>query len=170
MLNWAFGSNLCVRHMAMRCPRAKKFRAFTVGEAALVFRHVADVTDRADSVVPGGLWKITPQCEASLDVYEGVASGLYLKRYLEVKIDGKYEDVLFYQMRESHGVMPPGDRYLATIVEGYRDFGLDLDILDAYLQESWGNKKVTEALARRRISRGEASLAKQIKPLKKARR
>ena len=166
-LYWAYGSNLNIAHMARRCPKAVKVRPLIVGDAALVFRHVADVTDRVGCVVPGGLWRITRQCEASLDVYEGVASRLYLKRELEMKVDGVYEQVLFYQMRESVGVMPPGDSYLGTIVQGYKDFGLDLEILDGYLAESWGEKKITEVLARRRISRGEATLARRIKPGKK---
>jgi gamma-glutamylcyclotransferase (GGCT)/AIG2-like uncharacterized protein YtfP len=167
-LYWAYGSNLNVAHMARRCPKAKKVRPLIVGDAALVFRHVADVTERADCVVPGGLWRITRECEAALDRYEGVASRLYLKREIEVKVDGVYENVLFYQMRESVGIMPPGEAYLGTIVQGYKDFGLDLEILDAYLQESWGEKKITEVLARRRISRGEASLARRIKLGKKS--
>lgn len=154
MYYWAFGSNLCKRHMRVRCPAANPVGPMTVDDAALIFRGVADVTVRKESIVPGGLWRITRECEAALDRYEGVSSRLYLKRYLTIKVKGKIEDCLFYQMSTHRGVMPPSEGYLGTILEGYRDFDLDTDILNAAVEESWGTKKVTPFLKERHLRRG----------------
>lgn len=162
MLVWAYGSNLNVSQMKNRCPKAKFKGPLTVNDAALVFRGVADVTVREGSFVPGGLWSITRECEAALDRYEGVSSGLYLKRYFHLRRNKQVVDVLFYQMRANRGVMPPSEAYLRTIARGYQDFGLDLDILSAYLQEAWGDKDVTEELRRRYDAKGRPTLARDL--------
>lgn len=162
MLYFAYGSNLNIENMAHRCPAAKKVGRLFVEDAALVFRGVADVTIRENSVVPGGLWEITRACERSLDQYEGVASNFYLKRYLTIKRKGKKEQVLFYQMRMSTGVQPPSEFYLEVIAQGYRDFNLPLEVLDAALAESWSDKKVTPVLKARHIKRGSPKLAQAV--------
>lgn len=163
MLYWAYGSNLNIAAMRERCPAARKVGRLFVEDAALVFRGVADVTVCEGSVVPGGLWEITRECERSLDRYEGVASRLYLKRYLTVKRKGKKREVvLFYQMRMSTGVQPPSEFYLDLIARGYRDFGLPLEVLDAAVAESWSEKKITPILRERHERRGRPTLAKAV--------
>lgn len=166
ILYWAYGSNLCVESMSRRCPAAKKLGRLTVQDAALVFRGVADVVVREGLCVPGGLWEVTERCERELDRYEGVSSGFYLKRYLTIKRKGKDkpEQVLFYQMKMSRGIMPPSQAYLDVISNGYKDFGIDTSYLDAALQESWGNKKVTPILRERHKRKGEPTLARSIAP------
>lgn len=159
---WAYGSNLCIRQMKRRCPRAIKYGPMSVNDSALIFRGVADVTVREGSTTPGGLWQITAECERSLDQYEGVASKMYLKRYFRIEVQGKKYTCLFYQMRAKEGVLPPSEDYLNTIVEGYRDFGLNLAPLDAAVSESWDAKHVTDALVERHIRRGQPTLARDI--------
>lgn len=162
MFYFAYGSNLNVRAMKRRCPRAKPVKRMFVTDGALIFRGVADVTLRKGGLVPGGLWKITEECERSLDAYEGAANRFYLKRYLLIEVDGRKEDCLFYQMRMSRGVMPPSEIYIETIAQGYRDFGLDLSRLDAALCESWSNKEVTEVLRERHVRKGKLPLARSL--------
>lgn len=111
---------------------------------------------------PGGLWKITPDCERALDQYEGVSAGLYLKKYFKVRRSKHVYKCLFYQMRSERGVVPPGQSYLDSIVQGYRDFDLDLDYLDVAIQESWGNKKMTDRLRDRQIRRGETNMVRDM--------
>lgn len=162
MLYWCYGSNLNVEQMKIRCPRAKFKGPLTVFDAALVFRGVADVTVREGSFVPGGLWSITKRCEAELDRYEGVASGIYNKRYFHLRRNKQVVDVLFYQMRTSRGVMPPSRYYLNTIAQGYKDFGLDLDVLAKYLEESWARKELTEDMLVRYEAKGRPTLATDL--------
>lgn len=168
MLYFAYGSNLCVQHMRRRCPAAKPVmeadgtrKQLFVQDAALVFRGVADVTTRKgeDNVVPGGVWRLTPDCERALDRFEGVSVQHrgYLKRYFKLA-DGK--TCLFYQMKTHRGIMPPDQEYLDLIRQGYEDFGLDLDYLQKALDESWRTKRLTRYLIERHIRRGQPKLAK----------
>lgn len=166
ILYWAYGSNLNVRQMARRCPKATKFGPMMVKDCALVFRGVADVTMRDGYNTPGGLWTITTDCERALDQYEGVASKLYLKRYFSPTLDdGKKYTCLFYQMRAKDGIMPPTAEYMGTIVQGYKDFGLDTAPLQAALEESWHSKDITEQMLERAIRRGSVPLAKGLDDL-----
>lgn len=159
---WAYGSNLNLRQMARRCPRAKSAGTFYVTGAKLVFRGVADVVMEEGALCPGGLWKITAECERALDQYEGVGSGLYVKKYFKVRRNKHVYKCLFYQMRNERGVVPPGQLYLDSIVQGYRDFGLDVDYLDVAVQEAWGNKEMTPAIKARQIRRGETNMVKDM--------
>lgn len=162
MLYFAYGSNLNEDAMKHRCPRARKVAPLSIKDAALVFRGVADVVHREGAICHGGLWRITSVCEKELDKYEGVSSGLYMKRYLVLRVNGKKEDCLLYQMKMSRGVMPPGEHYLNTILQGYRDFGLDESTLDLALQEAWNDKEVTDHLRRRYLAKGAPRLAKNL--------
>lgn len=159
---WAYGSNLNVKQMRKRCPGAQPAGAFVVKGARLVFRGVADVVVEEGSFCAGGLWKITPRCERELDAYEGVGSGLYLKKYFKVRRSKHVYKCLFYQMRGERGVVPPGQHYLDSIVQGYRDFDLDLDLLDVAVQEAWGNKKMTPRLRERQVRRGETNMVRDL--------
>ena len=66
--------------------------------------------------MPVGIWSIEEADEAALDRYEGVSSGLYRK----VEING----MLTYRMNHA-GYYGPSHHYFRTILDGYRDFGLD---------------------------------------------
>lgn len=159
-LYWAYGSNLCHRSMRTRCPDAVPLDRLDVNDASLIFRGVADVTIRKGQFVPGGLWRISEEDERNLDRYEGVASRLYLKRYLPIKRGGKLRRVLFYQMRTDRGVMPPSHFYVQVIAQGYRDFGLPEDVLDRAVRASWSDKEVTPMLRERHERRGRPVLAR----------
>ena len=160
---WAYGSNLNEAAMAERCPGSIKIQKLTLNDGALVFRGVADVVSRADSQIHGGLWWITKANEATLDTYEGVRSRFYLKKYLKLRFGGieKPFPALYYQMAISRGVMPPSEGYLRSIAEGYENFGLPLDALEAALREAWEDKEVTPLLRERHKRRG-GKLAQQL--------
>jgi hypothetical protein len=83
----------------------------------LVFRGVADIEiGEPDDLLPVGIWEIGPEDEIALDRYEGVGSGLYR----QVMING----MMTYRMN-SGGYRDPNPLYFKTILDGYRDFGLD---------------------------------------------
>jgi hypothetical protein len=157
---WAYGSNLNVEQMKIRCPGARVYGPLVVPQAILRFRGVADVARHETAKCPGGLWWITPEDEAILDRYEGVSSGLYQKRYLLLRDKGKVVDCLFYKMR-SRGIMPPSDRYLESIAQGYVDFGLDTAPLYEAFEHSWRAKEITNDM-RRRYVRRNAKAAREM--------
>lgn len=155
MLYWAYGSNLNRAAMAERCPGARMVGPLTIKGGALVFRGVADVILRDDSAIPGGVWEINQEDERELDLYEGVRSGLYRKLYLRLAVDGRERRCLYYAMSpDRYGIAPPSEPYLETIMEGYRDFGLPMERLEAAVMESWEDKRLTPRIARHRRRRG----------------
>ena len=126
MLYFAYGSNLQRAGMLSRCPAAAPLGRAVLADHEIVFRLWADVAPRPGARVAGGLWRVTPACEAALDDYEDVGVGLYRRVMLPVWPEGASEPVeaLVYRMDATHMARPePG--YLATILAGCRDFGLD---------------------------------------------
>ena len=126
MLYFAYGSNLHRAGMLSRCPAAVPLGRATLPGHALAFRLWADVVPHPGGGVAGGLWRITPACEAALDAYEDLASGLYRRWILPVRPEGGREPVtaLVYRMTASH-TAPPEPGYLDVILQGCRGFGLD---------------------------------------------
>ncbi len=117
---FAYGSNLNINQMKKRAPSAQILGASYLVGWRLIFRRVADIArGTKDDLLPIGIWKIEPEDEAALDIYEG-----WPKVYRKVKISG----MLTYRMNEI-GFAPPSEKYFDTIAEGYADFGLRLDLL-----------------------------------------
>lgn len=160
-LYWAYGSNLSFAQMKQRCPFARPFDKLDLSDGVLQFRGVADVESREGGIITGGLWRITDMCARSLDTYEGVATGRhYEKRYLNLRVNGRDEKCLYYRMIDQSGVMPPSDRYLKIIRQGYKDFGLNEALLEEALERSWGEKERTDAMMERWMKWGRPKLAR----------
>jgi Gamma-glutamyl cyclotransferase, AIG2-like len=174
-LYFAYGSNLNVAQMKRRCPSAKQADKLFLPNGHLVFRGVADVAsaDKSEELmVAGGLWRITADCEAAMDVYEGYnarypKSGLYRKCYLLLKLrSGKEVPCLYYKMNAS-GVMPPSEGYVAAIKQGYKDFDLPLQLLEDAVQYSHEYKDKTPFMRRRHKAKGHYKFATGLTPRKK---
>jgi len=164
MLYFAYGSNLNPAQMRVRCPGAKRCGPLILPNGRLVFRNVADVVIDHNSVIAGGVWRITAQHERDLDRFEGVGSKWYRKRYIKLSLnEGESEDCLYYQMITKTGVMPPSQAYYNTMLEGYRWFGLDETLLNQALHDSWDDKNITVVLRDRHIRKGRPAL-KRIDP------
>lgn len=123
---FAYGANTNIEGMARRCPGAVLIGPGFLTDYRLVFRGVADVVPcREGREVPGLLWKLTPECEQSLDMFEGYPR-LYGKRE-GVMVEGPHGDTpaMIYHMTEGHSVNPPSGYYLDSIRDGYREAGHD---------------------------------------------
>ena len=121
----AYGSNLNKRQMARRCPDAVPVGVISIMGYELVFRTFATIEPKDGAEVQCGIWKISPEDEKRLDLYEGYPS-LYVKQDFWVTVDGKTVRAMAYVMLDGvRPVSPPATEYLLTIVEGYEDFGLD---------------------------------------------
>ena len=135
MLYGAYGANLNMANMEVRCPQAKPILGFNLVGYRLVFNSVADIVKDKDTKVPIGLWKITKECEKSLDRFEGYPY-LYKKIKLKIDVPGfKGQKVMFYVMRRKGVALPPAS-YFNTIAQGYDDFALDKDYLNWAVHEA----------------------------------
>ena len=122
-LYMAYGSNLNLRQMALRCPGAKVFGTSMLDGYQLIFSGVATIIPRDSAQVPAAVWEIDSECERALDRYEGYPT-LYRKEYLPINVNGKTHEAMVYIMNQTKP-QPPCVSYYRTIEEGYHDVGFD---------------------------------------------
>jgi len=164
MLYFAYGSNLNLGQMRVRCPGATPVGALELPNWKLVFRGVADIVREDGATVQGGLWKITPECEAYLDRYEGFRpdqpdAGMYSKEYLLVDGLPDGETTIMVYTMNSTGIYPPSGGYFAGIKQGYRDFDLPLRPLIDALEKSYDDKAPSYIERQRMRRTGRPQLA-----------
>lgn len=145
----AYGSNLNEEQMAWRCPDAKVVAKSWLHDYRLTFQGSpynahANVIPAKGYDVPVVIWEISNADEMALDVYEGVKGGYYTKEYLQVEVAGEMREALIYIMTP-HRYGIPTDGYLHTIAEGYRDFNLDIRILNQALLQVYGHQQLQKA-------------------------
>jgi gamma-glutamylcyclotransferase (GGCT)/AIG2-like uncharacterized protein YtfP len=138
----AYGSNLNLEQMGMRCPEAAVIGTATLRDYQLLFRGdrhsgVATIERKRGSSVPVLLWEITEKCEKSLDRYEGHPR-LYRKKKLMVNLDGDELVAMAYIMNEGPPLAMPGPYYYSIILDGYRDCGFDEIVLKQAVMHSMG--------------------------------
>ena len=137
----AYGSNLSVRQMAVRCPEARVAGKAVLKDWKLVIKLHATIEPCEGSEVPVLIWEISDRDEKYLDVYEGFPS-YYFKRDLEVTmtdLKGKRPrqvTAMVYIMTEGRAVRMPMKGYVDVLVEGYERFGFDLGILRRALRDT----------------------------------
>lgn len=156
MLYFAYGSNLNIKQMKYRCPKAVALGNFYLRDARLIFRGVADCIYLPGAICPGGIWSITKDCERALDRYEGfheddLEGSMYRKQILKIRNadDEVSMEVMIYRMN-STGIFPPSQSYLDTIAEGYRNFKLPLKRLRQAVKRSYDNKAPSSVEIERR--------------------
>ena len=142
MLYFAYGSNLNWHQMKKeRCSGSKYICSHTLKGYKLCFSHKtnssiyghANIVKSKKSKVLGALWRITKKNEKELDRYEGVDYNYYYKEYFTYR----GQKILFY-IQKTYYLKKPNSTYLHTIINGYKDCGLDL----SYLKKKVSNYKI----------------------------
>lgn len=136
----AYGSNLNLSQMALRCPTAKVFGAGEIKDYELLFRGgsrsaVATVEPLTGAAVPVLLWKLKENDLLALDRYEGYPS-FYRKDFISMDLNGKTVPAMIYIMNDGHSFGTPTDYYCSTILEGYQSAGFDTDFLEQAVEKS----------------------------------
>lgn len=135
----AYGSNLNVRQMTMRCPTARIIGTSEIHNYRLMFKgsktgSYLTIEPEKGCSVPVAVWSVTDQDELALDRYEGFPS-FYYKKELELPITGiktgkvRRRKVFVYIMHEDRPFGVPSSFYMRTCAEGYRYFGFDVQTL-----------------------------------------
>ncbi|MFR8038204.1 gamma-glutamylcyclotransferase family protein [Clostridium fessum] len=141
-LYFAYGSNINLNQMDMRCPNARVIGPVVLEGYELLFRGnlrgcgVATIAPKEGEIVHGLLWNITPSCEQSLDGYEGFPY-LYKKEQVLVQDkDGQKIPVMAYVMTDVwHSPALPSPSYYAGIQKGFWQNGLPLESLRQALKK-----------------------------------
>jgi hypothetical protein len=125
MLHFAYGSNMSRRLMEARCPAA-----FALGIAVLESWQFVigpgghgSIEPHAGATVHGVLWRLSARDLATINAYECVDTGVYLRRTLAVRHHSRLHPALVYVVRrQGHGAPRPA--YIRLIVEAARDWSL----------------------------------------------
>jgi gamma-glutamylcyclotransferase (GGCT)/AIG2-like uncharacterized protein YtfP len=136
-LYFAYGSNMSVALMRRQCQEAEAIGPARIeGWRFIIMREgYASIVPAAGGTVHGVLWRITPRDLAALNVFEGVDSGLYVRRVLPVRFGARRVSTLTYVSPEqTEGRPRPG--YQTFVVAAARAWSFP----DAYVRElaRWG--------------------------------
>ena len=145
----AYGSNLNVRQMAMRCSTAKIVGAGELKNYELQFKGsptsaFATVEPRKGSIVPVLVWELKPKDEKSLDLYEGYPSHYY-KQNIYVTIGNIHVKAMVYIMGLKNDFGIPSHHYYNILLEGYDKAGFDVKILNDAVDNSIAKYRKFEA-------------------------
>ena len=142
----AYGSNLNVYQMRYRCPNARIIGTAVVPNYELLFKgsktgSYLTIEPKEGSIVPVAVWETTAEDEFALDRYEGYPT-FYYKKELVLPIKGiktgkvRNRKVYVYIMHEDRPIGIPTKSYVRTCIEGYHNFGFDIDVLKKAYERS----------------------------------
>ncbi len=141
----AYGSNLNVRQMALRCPTAKAVGTAVIKDYELLFKgsktgSYLTIEPKVGAEVPVAVWAVETSDELNLDRYEGYPT-FYYKAELDLPVryfSGKtvVRKAFVYIMHEERSLGLPSGSYVRTCLEGYRNFGFDESVLLSALENS----------------------------------
>jgi hypothetical protein len=137
----AYGSNLNIDHMSVRCPNAIPVGTTVLEDWTLAFHMHLNIERCFTCQVPAVVWEITDADEQALDRYEGYPD-YYTKKTLTVWVHAftgrlKKVDAMVYIMRFIPApLMPPTQDYYQSVLKGYEDFRIDTTPLNAALEKA----------------------------------
>ena len=131
----AYGSNLNIRQMRMRCPSARVIGTAAIPDYELLFKGsqtgaYLTIEPKVGASVPVAVWSVTAEDEVALDRYEGFPS-FYYKAEMKLPIKGiksgtvRIRDCFVYIMHEERSIGVPSLAYVGVCLEGYISFGFD---------------------------------------------
>jgi len=132
MLYFAYGSNLNHFQMKRRCKDSIYIKKINLKNFKLTFRskyRAADIEQKKNSIVPGGLFDISKSDERKLDVYEDFP--ILYKKYYFLYYGRK---VMTYTMVKKTRFRFPTERYLNVVKQGYKDCDLNFKFLNKALK------------------------------------
>jgi hypothetical protein len=140
-LHFAYGSNMSRAQIGARCPGAR-----ALGTATLKHWHFVigpeghgSIVPRPGAVVHGVLWRVGTRDIAAINSYEGLDSGLYLRRIMPVRHGAALFPALVYILRR-HGLGRSRPAYISLVVDAARDWGLPeryIDGLQRWSPSGW---------------------------------
>lgn len=131
----AYGSNLNLPQMRIRCPKARIIGTSVIENYQLLFKgsktgSYLTIEPKPWSKVPVAVWEVTPSDEMSLDRYEGFPN-FYYKKNMVLDIKGirtgkiRRREAFVYIMHEERKIEIPHWSYFETCLDGYQAFGFD---------------------------------------------
>ena len=129
---FAYGSNLSLKQMGMRCPHAKFIAKAKINDYRLAITGYsprwkggpATITKEKGAVVWGVVYELDKDCLLRLDGFEGVKYKFYERKNLTCHfVNGKTRLITTY-IKEPKRITHPSKLYRNTIIRGARAFDL----------------------------------------------
>ena len=134
-LYFAYGSNLSIEQIKLRCPDMVALQPYTLAGWKLAFCPHGDIRQSFNTrvngtCVHGALYRLTAKDESTMDGYEIN----YNKIYFSVTLDsGKVEKCMTYIAKDRETWTTPTPEYFNRIRVGYEDWKIPTDpLFDAY--------------------------------------
>ena len=140
----AYGSNINLEQMAYRCPHSKVVGVSEIKDFELEFRGVATIVPKENMKVPVLIWELDERDLPILNRYEGYPH-LYRQEKMPFELNGKSYEGMAYLMNCGK-ISPPSPQYYNTIMQGYRENGLDESYLETALENSIYHKQLLEEI------------------------
>ena len=138
----AYGSNINLKQMAFRCPHSKVVGTSEIKDFELEFRGVATIVPKENMKVSVLIWELDERDLPVLNRYEGYPS-FYRQEKMSFELNGKPCEGMAYLMNSGE-ISPPSPQYYDTILQGYRENGLDESYLWTALENSIYHKQFME--------------------------
>jgi gamma-glutamylcyclotransferase (GGCT)/AIG2-like uncharacterized protein YtfP len=129
-LYFAYGANMHPGAMQWRCPKALAKQAFILRDWELKFYNHATIEPKKHATVAGVIWEITPECEQSLDAFEGYPS--YYTKQTWIQDDTQF---FFYEMTTPKSGRP-SEGYVLDIRDSYEFWQLPQNLLTESLNDT----------------------------------
>ncbi len=130
----AYGSNINLEQMAFRCPHIRVVGTSEIKDYELEFRGIATIVPNKGASVPVLIWEFDERDLSSLNRYEGWPR-LYRQEKMSFELDGKACTGMAYLINYGE-LSPPSQQYYNTILQGYRENGLNEKYLQTALENS----------------------------------
>lgn len=130
----AYGSNINLEQMAYRCPHSRVVGISEIKDHELEFRGVATIVPKENASVPVLIWELDERDLPTLNRYEGWPR-LYRQEKMPFELNGQSYEGMAYLMNRRE-IAPPSQQYYNTILQGYRENGLDESFLQRALENS----------------------------------
>ncbi len=140
----AYGSNINLEQMAYRCPHSKVVGTSEIKDFELEFRGVATIVPKENMKVPVLIWELDERDLPILNKYEGYPH-LYRQEKMPFELNGKSCEGMAYLMNRGT-IFPPSPQYYDTILQGYRENGLDESYLETALENSIYHEQLMEEI------------------------
>ena len=136
---FAYGSNLNLGQMAVRCPQAGVVCKAVLKGYELAFRRgVLTILPKEDGRVDGLLWRVNARDEQALDRYEGYPH-LYRKETLSVQTEHGPLSVIAYAMNAPYCEIEavPTNAYMNTVLHGCQQNDIAPDAIFMAAAKAW---------------------------------
>ena len=148
MYHFGYGSNLQYDFVKTLLPSAKfALKGYLLNYeiqfnfwSATQHGGLSNVMPAPGKMVPGALWEVPPREMAILDEMEGVYKGDYRRQTLLIAgADGKIHAGELYRVIDPQGPFPPSPKYVAGMLAGAREIGLNpayIETIEQFLDAS----------------------------------